>query len=129
MVIKNRWRQVLSAKGITQADLAGKFGIPRPTFSLVVQGTAMLPLDDLEKVCRCLDIEPKNVYSPDVLLAVYGMEKRDEEEENERVISIKLRGKYADAFLKLKKESCIGTNAGVVQKVLQLTYPNDFEEV
>lgn len=122
MVIKNRWRQVLSAKGITQADLAGRFGIPRPTFSLVVQGTAMLPLDDLEKVCRCLDIEPKNVYSPDVLIAIYEIPGQEERKSADKVVSIKLRGKDAEDFLRLKEKCGYGRNVDVFKGAIDVLY-------
>lgn len=116
MVIKNRWKEVLSRSGLTQADVAEAAGVSKPLFSLVVNGQAMLAEKQLDIACETLDIEPQNVYSLDVLKAVYGAV---EVKERETTVSIKLCGEDARAFLDLRGRMGEGTNIGAMRTMIE----------
>lgn len=108
-MIQNRWKNVIAQRGLTQAQVAKIAGISAPLFSSVVNGISILPMPDLESVCKALDIDPSKVYPTDVLKTIYGIESR---KQAQRSVSIKLTGEQADFFVEAKKQSKFadGTN-------------------
>lgn len=118
-MIQNKWKNVLSAKGMTQAQAAKAAGINAPLFSMVANGTGILPISDLESVCKVLDIEPEKVYSADVLKAIYGIEAK---KQAQRSVSIKLTGEQAEYFEEVKRKCGYSeaTNKEFVIKLLSV---------
>ena len=119
VVIKNRWRTILNAKGITQADAASMAGIAPSVFSGVVNGSAVLEYDDLTAACAALKTEPSNVYDAELLSVLYGVEQKKKER---TVVNVQLYDQPAELFLMLKSAYGCETNAELLKLMLECEY-------
>ncbi len=119
MVIKNRWRSILNAKGITQADAARMTGIPPSVFSGVVNGSSVLEYDDLTAACAALKTEPSSVYDSELLSVLYGMEQKKKQR---TVVNVQLYDQPAELFLMLKNAYGCETNAELLKLMLECEY-------
>lgn len=68
--MKVRLKEVLSEKGVTSAELAGRVGVSKATVSNLINNKTMPSLDTLEKIAEALGVEmwelfTKNPASPD----------------------------------------------------------------
>lgn len=52
-----RLREVLSEKGVTSAELAGRVGVSKATVSNLINNKTMPSLDTLEKIAEALGVE------------------------------------------------------------------------
>lgn len=119
MVIKNRWRSILNAKGITQADAARMAGIAPSVFSGVVNGSTVLEYDDLIAACNALKTEPSSVYDSELLSALYGVAQKKKER---TVVNVQLYDQPAELFLMLKNAYGCETNAELLKLMLGCEY-------
>lgn len=126
MIIKNRWKAVLAAKNITQAEIADMTGQTKPFISGVVNGVSVLPYDDLASVCARLGVEAAQIYPDDVMAGVYGTpsvrKKRQE------IVNIKLRGEMAQMLNALREAHGMKTNVDTVAKALRDMSERDSED-
>lgn len=101
MTIKNRWKAILDAKGVTQAQIAEITGQTKPFISGVVNGVSVLSADDLDKVCEAIGTTAGTIYPDEVLTGVYGApEKRRKKQE---IVNVKLRGETVRLLFALRK--------------------------
>ena len=55
--MKVRLKEVLSEKGVTSAELAGRVGVSKATVSNLINNKTMPSLDTLEKISEALGVE------------------------------------------------------------------------
>ena len=61
--MKVRLKEVLSEKGVTSAELAGRVGVSKATVSNLINNKTMPSLDTLEKIADALGIEMWELFT------------------------------------------------------------------
>ena len=118
-MIKNKWKTVLSQKGMTQAEAAETAGVSKPFFSGVVNGLSVLQMSELDKICSMLHISVWDIYPADVVKAVYGIES-GKSKDNSATVSFKLRGNAAKRFTESKVSFGFTANCDFVAHLLTI---------
>ena len=62
-------QKVIAARGITDAQVIARSGIPRNTFYRKMRGDTPLNTDDLDKIARALSLDPFSLVSGEYALA------------------------------------------------------------
>lgn len=117
MIIKNRWKAILDAKGVTQAQIAEITGQTKPFISGVVNGVSVLSADDLDKVCEAIGTTAGAIYPDEVLSGIYG--SATEKKERQIVLNVKLRGEAARLLSELRERHGYETNVDTVTIALR----------
>lgn len=61
--MKVRLKEVLSEKGVTSAELAGRVGVSKATVSNLINNKTMPSLDTLEKIADALGVEMWELFT------------------------------------------------------------------
>lgn len=71
MLIKSELRKLRGER--TQNEMAGILGIPQSVYSMAETGKVMLSSNALYTLCDAMEVNPQDVYPPNLLKAAYGL--------------------------------------------------------
>lgn len=74
MVVKNNLRKMRERRNIKQADIARAIKTTQSTYSMFETGRALPSNEELDTLCAIFDVKPWNVYEPQLLAAIYGVQ-------------------------------------------------------
>lgn len=84
--MKVRLKEVLSEKGVTSAELAGRVGVSKATVSNLINNKTMPSLDTLEKIADALGVEMWELF--------VSKEKLVEQQEQNSIVCPKCGAKF-----------------------------------
>ena len=97
MTIQNRLRDEMEKSGKQQKRLADETGILRSDISRAVAGQLVLPIDDLRKLCGAVGCSITDVYSADVLRALYGIGRKRRKETERDTATVRISNSTLEA--------------------------------